>query len=181
VVLAGAAGGAEPVMPVRLAERVGLPVGLSLPTGPAGMAAGYRQADQAAEAAQHTGKAVVRFAELAGYDLFRLLSEPAATAVAESLLAPLRAADEQGRGDLVESLRCWLSVHGQWDPAAARLGVHRHTLRNRIHRVEQLLGRDLDSPGFRAELWFALLLGDAVKRITDEQADDNVDSGNGIL
>jgi purine catabolism regulator len=53
-------------------------------------------------------------------------------------------------------LRVWLAHHGQWDPAAARLGVHRHTLRNRIRRAEELLGRSLDSPGLRAELWLAL-------------------------
>ena len=72
------------------------------------------------------------------------------------LLAPLRAHDETGRGDLVESLRCWLEHHGHWDVAAARLGVHRHTLRNRIRKAQELLGRDLDSPGVRAELWVAL-------------------------
>ena len=65
------------------------------------------------------------------------------------------AADRAGPGDLVESLRIWLAAHGQWEPAAARLGVHRHTLRKRIRRAEELLGRDLDSPGVRAELWLA--------------------------
>ena len=74
----------------------------------------------------------------------------------ENLLAPLRRHDETGRGDLVESLRCWLEHHGHWDIAAARLGVHRHTLRNRITKAQELLGRDLDSPGVRAELWVAL-------------------------
>jgi PucR family transcriptional regulator, purine catabolism regulatory protein len=34
--------------------------------------------------------------------------------------------------------------------------VHRHTLRKRIRRAEELLSRDLDSPGVRAELWLAL-------------------------
>ena len=68
---------------------------------------------------------------------------------AATLLAPL---DDRLR----ESLRVWLACHGQWDPAAARFGVHRHTVRNRIKRVEELLGRSLDSPGVRAELWFAL-------------------------
>ncbi|GLZ33645.1 PucR family transcriptional regulator [Lentzea sp. NBRC 105346] len=68
---------------------------------------------------------------------------------AEALLRPL---DETSR----EALRVWLAHHGQWDPAATRLGVHRHTLKNRIRRAEEQLGRSLDSPGVRAELWLAL-------------------------
>lgn len=77
-------------------------------------------------------------------------------AFADALLAPLRAVDRTGTAELVESLRTWLAHHGQWEPAAARLGVHRHTLRKRIRRAADLLGRDLDSPGVRAELWLAL-------------------------
>jgi purine catabolism regulator len=50
----------------------------------------------------------------------------------------------------------WLAAHGQWEAAAGRLGVHRHTLRKRIRRAAELLDRDLDSPGVRAELWLAL-------------------------
>ena len=69
---------------------------------------------------------------------------------------PLVAADRAGSTDLVNSVRVWLSHHGQWEPAATQLGVHRHTLRKRIGRAGELLGRDLDSPGVRAELWLAL-------------------------
>ena len=64
--------------------------------------------------------------------------------------------DATGRGDLVASLRAWLSRHGQWDAAAADLGVHRHTLRYRMRRVEEILGRSLDDPDVRMELWLAL-------------------------
>ena len=39
---------------------------------------------------------------------------------------------------------------------AAELGVHRHTLRKRIDRVVELIGRDLDSAHTRSELWIAL-------------------------
>jgi purine catabolism regulator len=56
----------------------------------------------------------------------------------------------------VESVRVWLAHHGQWEPAAAQLAVHRHTLRKRIRRAAELLGRDVDQPGTRAELWVAL-------------------------
>ena len=60
------------------------------------------------------------------------------------------------RTDLVESLRAYLACNGHWDAAAHRLGIHRHTLRYRMKRVSELLGRDLDDPGARAELWIAL-------------------------
>lgn len=36
------------------------------------------------------------------------------------------------------------------------LGVHRHTLRYRMRRVEEILGRSLDDPDVRMELWLAL-------------------------
>ncbi|MGW4214193.1 PucR family transcriptional regulator [Lentzea sp. NPDC004789] len=68
---------------------------------------------------------------------------------AEALLRPLDAETRQ-------TLKVWLSHHGAWDPAAAELGVHRHTLRNRVRKAEQALHRSLDSPGLRAELWLAL-------------------------
>ncbi|MDP3891989.1 helix-turn-helix domain-containing protein, partial [Nocardioides sp.] len=57
--------------------------------------------------------------------------------------------------------RVWLENNGQWDPAAAQLGVHRHTLRHRIRRAEQLLDRPIDSPSTRAELWLALQVVDS--------------------
>jgi subtilisin family serine protease len=46
--------------------------------------------------------------------------------------------------------------NGQWDAAAADLGVHRHTLRYRMRRVEEILDRSLDDPDVRMELWLAL-------------------------
>lgn len=72
------------------------------------------------------------------------------------MLRPLYEHDAKGRGDLVASLQAWLSRHGQWDAAAADLGVHRHTLRYRMRRVEEILGRSLDDPDVRMELWLAL-------------------------
>ena len=81
--------------------------------------------------------------------------DPAAGAgFAEAVLAPLAGR----RHDLVPSLEAWLAHNGQWDVAAASLGVHRHTLRYRMRRVEELLGRPLDDAATRAELWYALRL-----------------------
>ena len=131
-------------------------VGISLPCEPAGVADGYRQA---AEAARLAGTGVLSFAELGGSGLLRLISAADARSFAESLLGPLIERDATARGDLLASLREWLAQHGQWDPAASALGIHRHTLRNRIRKAEDVLGRSLDAPGLRAELWVALQVG----------------------
>jgi purine catabolism regulator len=56
----------------------------------------------------------------------------------------------------MDTLQAWLGQHGQVDAAAHRLGVHRHTVRHRLRRAEAVLGRSLDDPGVRADLWFAL-------------------------
>ncbi|MFB9690183.1 PucR family transcriptional regulator [Amycolatopsis plumensis] len=134
----------------------GLHGGVAGPVSAAGFAAGLEQAELAARAAEAEGKILVSAAEHTGRGLLSLIEPVVAQAFAHGVLAPLRRHDETGRGDLVESLRCWLEHHGHWDVAAARLGVHRHTLRNRITKAQELLGRDLDSPGVRAELWVAL-------------------------
>ncbi|GAA5118324.1 PucR family transcriptional regulator [Haloechinothrix salitolerans] len=117
---------------------------------------GHRQARQAANAARAAGKPVVRYDEHTAGGLLGLLAPEVARAFADQMLAPLREHDTTGRGDLVTSLRCWLEHNGHWDRAATQLGVHRHTLRNRLAKVAHLTGRDLDSPGVRAELWLAL-------------------------
>ncbi|MCF6474235.1 PucR family transcriptional regulator, partial [Nonomuraea sp. MG754425] len=97
---------------------------------------------------------VVRFDELAGQGLLSLLDPAAAHAFSAAVLAPLTAYGS--KADLVGSLRAYLDSNGHWDAAAQKLGVHRHTLRYRMRRVADLLGRDLDDPGTRAELWLAL-------------------------
>jgi purine catabolism regulator len=150
---AGSLGDQLVVLPERVPGAV-LGSGLTVPCERLGY--GLRHAGLAAEHGRVGGRPVTAFADLAGRGLGTLLDPAATAAFAESVLAPLADADRAGAGDLVESLRVWLGAHGQWEPAAARLGVHRHTLRKRIHRAEELLGRDLDSPGVRAELWLAL-------------------------
>jgi purine catabolism regulator len=101
------------------------------------VARGYREARQAREAGIRT------FEDFAG-SAVRLPD-----GFADALLRPL---DEETR----ETLKVWLGHNGAWDPAATALGVHRHTLRNRVRKAEQALDRSLDSPGLRAELWLAL-------------------------
>ncbi|WNM30567.1 PucR family transcriptional regulator [Streptomyces sp. Li-HN-5-11] len=133
-----------------------LVVGLSAPAGPIAAAAAYKQAEQALSVARRRGRVLVEHDQLASGSVLPLLADDAVRAFADGLLRPLYEHDATGRGDLVASLRAWLSRHGQWDAAAADLGVHRHTLRYRMRRVEEILGRSLDDADVRMELWLAL-------------------------
>ncbi|MBT2393038.1 PucR family transcriptional regulator [Streptomyces sp. ISL-1] len=138
------------------AEDAEVVVGLSAPTGPIAAAGAYKQAEQALSVARRRGRALVEHEELAAGSVLPLLADDAVRAFADGMLRALYEHDATGRGDLVASLRAWLSRHGQWDAAAADLGVHRHTLRYRMRRVEEILGRSLDDPDVRMELWLAL-------------------------
>ncbi|MCG5211656.1 PucR family transcriptional regulator [Streptosporangium sp. KLBMP 9127] len=129
-------------------------VGVSDPVSFDALTAGLAQAERALAAARRASRPVMRYAGLPGQGLLNLLDPAAADAFAAALLAPLQ--EYGSRADLMESLRAYLAANGHWDAAAQRLGVHRHTLRYRMRRVAQLLGRDLDDAGTRAELWLAL-------------------------
>ena len=142
---------------VELAEAEdALAAGLSAPVGPADVPSAHRQAEGALAVALRRGLNLVEHGEVGAGSVVPLLADEAVRAFAEGLLRPLRAHDATSRGDLVASLAAWLSHHGQWDAAAADLGVHRHTLRYRMRRVEEILGRSLDDPDVRMELWLAL-------------------------
>ncbi|MFT2019029.1 PucR family transcriptional regulator ligand-binding domain-containing protein [Streptomyces sp. 796.1] len=134
----------------------GVVIGLSAPAGPIAASAAYRQAEQALSVARRRGRVLVEHEQVAAGSVLPLLADDAVRAFADGLLRALYDHDATGRGDLVASLRAWLSRHGQWDAAAAELGVHRHTLRYRMRRVEEILGRSLDDPDVRMELWLAL-------------------------
>ncbi|MER7193369.1 PucR family transcriptional regulator [Streptomyces flaveolus] len=142
--------------PITGGDEEGLVVGLSAPSGPIAASAAYKQAEQALSVARRRGRVCVEHEHLAAGSVLPLLADDAVRAFADGLLRALRDHDATGRGDLVASLRAWLSRHGQWDAAAADLGVHRHTLRYRMRRVEEILGRSLDDPDVRMELWLAL-------------------------
>ena len=137
------------------ASGTSLAWGVSEPVAVQQVADGVRQASRA-QAAARPGS-VQMFGDLASDGLVGLVDAEAGRGFADALLGPLAARE---RGDLVASVRAWLTHNGQWDAAATSLGVHRHTLRYRMRRVEELLGRSLDDPDLRAELWMALAIRD---------------------
>jgi purine catabolism regulator len=74
----------------------------------------------------------------------------------ESLLGPIESGEGHYGGELMRSLEAFIECNGQWEAAARRLYCHRHTLRYRIRKIEELTGRDLGSARDRIEFWLAL-------------------------
>jgi purine catabolism regulator len=94
-------------------------------------------------------------------DLLFGVQETAALAdLAAHVLGPLERYDQEHDGELVASLAAFLTHNGHWEAAAARLGVHRHSLRHRVRKIEQLTDRSLDSAHDRTEFLLALAARD---------------------
>ena len=58
-------------------------------------------------------------------------------------------------------------VTARWETAASQLYVHRHTLRYRMRKVEELTGRDLGNSFDRMEFWLALRARDLLAAAPD--------------
>ena len=75
----------------------------------------------------------------------------------------------------VRSLDVFIEHNGHWEKAANALYCHRHTLRYRIRRVEQLTGRDFcNARRDRIEFWLALR-GRELTRDEDRGSDRDQD------
>ena len=86
---------------------------------------------------------VASYKDLGAFQLLLSLQDDDALAsYCHSVLGPVES-DEGGYGDeLLRSLDMFIEQNGHWERAAQALYCHRHTLRYRIKRVEQLTGRD---------------------------------------
>jgi purine catabolism regulator len=74
----------------------------------------------------------------------------------DSVLGPIENGDEEYGGELLRSLEAFIEQNGQWERAARQVYCHRHTLRYRMRKVEELTGRDLSRAHDRIEFWLAL-------------------------
>lgn len=102
---------------------------------------------------------VRRYSSSLDFGVLELLdSNDEAIRRATALIEPLLQNDERNSETLTESVRVWISHDGQFAPASAELGIHRHTLKSRVARASQILGKDLSRFEVRAEMWIALKL-----------------------
>jgi PucR family transcriptional regulator, purine catabolism regulatory protein len=141
---------AEAVLAAEPAARVGL--------GRPGRGAGLGRSLLEARAALDAGVGpIASYRDLGSLELLLGLPDAALDAFVDRVLGPV-----QRKGPLVESLRTLLETGCRWSEAAAGLGVHRHTLRYRMARLEEQTGRHPDRPGDRMELWLAVKAAQAL-------------------
>ncbi len=100
---------------------------------------------------------VATYRQLGSFQLLLSLQDDEALRLfCDSILGPIEASEGHYGGELMRSLEAFIEENGQWERAARRLYCHRHTLRYRIRRVEELTGRNLGSARDRIEFWLAL-------------------------
>ncbi len=151
----------------EISSKLGVDVragaGSAVPPPQAGKS--LREARYALQVCRMEDRPVADFRSLGTYRLLLTLQEPdALRAFADSVLAPLDRYDDEHGGELVPSLWAFLEHNARWEAAAAKLYVHRHTLRYRMRKVEELSGRDLGSAHDRMEFWLALRARDLLDR-----------------
>ena len=81
----------------------------------------------------------------------------------DSVLGPIEQGDQEYGGELLRSLEAFIEQNGQWERAAREVYCHRHTLRYRMRKVEELTGRDLSRAHDRIEFWLALRARELVR------------------
>jgi purine catabolism regulator len=100
---------------------------------------------------------VATYKDLGSFQLLLSLQDDEALRLfCDAILGPIEASEGPYGGELMRSLEAFIEENGQWERAARRLYCHRHTLRYRIRRVEELTGRNLSSARDRIEFWLAL-------------------------
>jgi purine catabolism regulator len=100
---------------------------------------------------------VATYRDLGSFQLLLSLQDDDALRLfCDSVLAPIEQSEGAYGGELMRSLEAFIEENGQWERAARRLYCHRHTLRYRMRRVEELTGRNLGNARDRIEFWLAL-------------------------
>src|SRR4051794_2102104 len=95
--------------------------------------------------------------------LLSLQDDDALRAYSDGLLESIEGVEGEYGGELLRSLEVFIERNGNWERAARELYCHRHTLRYRIRKIEELTGRDLSRATDRIELWLALRARELVR------------------
>jgi hypothetical protein len=148
----------EPLLPDST-----LYMGIGGPATVSGLRGAAQEARHAADAAARRGE---RVAVVAGEEtgVHRLVAagmpDELRRSVRERVLGPLLAYDSAQRSDLVHTVRVFLECDGSPQVSAKALHIHVNTLRYRVRRAGELLGRDLTNFVDQVDVYLALTMGD---------------------
>jgi Purine catabolism regulatory protein-like family/PucR C-terminal helix-turn-helix domain/GGDEF-like domain len=141
-------------------RRGGVRAAASRPAPPEALRRSFHEARCALEAtALDDGEApdVASWQDLGAFTLLLSLQDDEALRLyCESVLGPIEDGDAEYGGELLRSLEAFIENNGQWERAARDVYCHRHTLRYRMRKIEELTGRDLGRAHDRIEFWLAL-------------------------
>ncbi|MFN8215798.1 MAG: PucR family transcriptional regulator [Solirubrobacterales bacterium] len=142
------------------AELRGVRAAASRAAAPESLRHSFHEARCALEAtAMQNGAApeVASWRDLGAFTLLLSIQDDDALSLyCDSVLGPIEEGDEEYGGELLRSLEAFIEQNGQWERAAREVYCHRHTLRYRMRKVEELTGRDLSRAHDRIEFWLAL-------------------------
>ncbi len=137
------------------------------------VAGSYREAqfvaNLASSALSHLAVPVLRFESLGVYRMLSSVTDPAGIeGFMNEQLCPLIEYDTQHHASLVLTLARYFDSGCNYDEAAAALSVHRSTLKYRLRRIREILGRDPHDGSARLDLHLATkvwLTLDSLRRI----------------
>ena len=148
-------------------RRGGVRAAASRPASPEALRRSFHEARCALEAtALDNGEApdVASWQDLGAFTLLLSLQDDEALRLyCESVLGPIEDGDAEYGGELLRSLEAFIENNGQWERAAREVYCHRHTLRYRMRKVEELTGRDLE-PRPRPDRVLARAAGQGARR-----------------
>ncbi|MGW0914404.1 PucR family transcriptional regulator [Streptomyces sp. NPDC002784] len=137
-------------------ERAGMQrPGAQPPVVVVGVAGGWAAASASLRHAAETATAAQGLTDRAWYDarrldidllLWRLRDHPDLAAFVDRAIGPLRAHDARSKPPLLPTLQTYLAHAGRKAETARELHLNRQTLYNRLARIGELLGTDLDDP-----------------------------------
>jgi len=126
-------------------------------TGVDSAPASGHEALRAADFAAALGRPVLRHEDLGLLSLLADGGDPAALArLVDEWLGPLLAHDRARRPALLPTLAAYLDAGAHQQDSADALGVHVSTLKYRLGRLGEILGRDPSEPDIRFQLQVAL-------------------------
>lgn len=142
-------------------ERGSVRAAASRPAPPEELRHSFHEARCALEATAFTENGsepeVASWRDLGAFTLLLSIQDDEALKLyCDSVLGPIESGDEEYGGELLRSLEAFIEQNGQWERAARQVYCHRHTLRYRMRKVEELTGRDLSRAHDRIEFWLAL-------------------------